>query len=156
MLETMNSGPNTFWLLILPCLAAAVVLALFIGRWRVSAAEPDERSLDELRAWLRAGAGVVDVRSPEEYRQDHVAGATNLPLDQLSERVREVFPDKDQPLLLYCRSGRRSALAQRQLSRMGYTRLWNLGGLDRARRLLESAADSPPQTNGPSASPAGR
>jgi rhodanese-related sulfurtransferase len=69
---------------------------------------------------------LLDVRSPEEFAQGHVPGAVNIPHDQVASRIAEVPKDKD--VVLYCRSGRRTALAADVLSANGYTRLSHLEG----------------------------
>ncbi len=69
---------------------------------------------------------VLDVRAPEEYAAGHVPGAVNIPHDQIASRLAEVPKDKD--VVLYCRSGRRSALAAEVLADNGYTRLQLLQG----------------------------
>ena len=69
---------------------------------------------------------VLDVRTPDEYAEGHVPGAVNVPHDQLASRVAEVPKDKD--VVLYCRSGRRAALAADVLTAHGYTRLSHLEG----------------------------
>jgi phage shock protein E len=69
---------------------------------------------------------VLDVRSPEEFAAGHVPGAVNIPYDQVASRLAEVPKDKD--LVLYCRSGRRVALAAEVLAQNGYTRLQHLEG----------------------------
>jgi phage shock protein E len=69
---------------------------------------------------------VLDVRTPAEYAEGHVPGAVNVPHDQLESRLAEVPKDKD--VVLYCRSGRRTALAADVLARHGYTRLSHLEG----------------------------
>jgi hydroxyacylglutathione hydrolase len=69
---------------------------------------------------------VLDVRAPEEYAAGHVPGAVNIPHDQVVERLAEVPKDKD--VVLYCRSGRRSALAGEVLAGKGYTRLQLMQG----------------------------
>lgn len=82
------------------------------------------------RAMLQNGSAVaVDVREPEEYAASHIPGAKLLPLGQIGRRAEQVLPDKDAALLVYCRSGRRSAAAVRQLAAMGYTVLYDLGGI---------------------------
>jgi phage shock protein E len=79
---------------------------------------------------------VLDVRTPEEYASGHVAGATNVPVDQVEKRISEVAPAKDAPLIVYCRSGRRSAAAKNILDRLGYTRVDDFGSYDSARQRL--------------------
>ena len=69
---------------------------------------------------------VLDVRAPEEYAAGHVPGAVNIPHDQVASRLAEVPKDKD--VVLYCRSGRRSALASEVLAGNGYTRLQLMQG----------------------------
>ena len=69
---------------------------------------------------------VLDVRAPEEYVTGHVPGAVNIPYDQIAARLAEVPKDKD--VVLYCRSGRRAAMAGEVLSGNGYTRLQHLEG----------------------------
>lgn len=71
---------------------------------------------------------LVDVRSPEEYRQGHVPGAINLPLDRLDNAAR-LLPDKGFTLYLYCHSGARSAMAVGALKRLGYADCSNVGGV---------------------------
>jgi len=75
----------------------------------------------------------IDVRSSDEYAADHLSGAINIPHTEIAERIGEVTNDKDAPIYLYCRSGRRSGLAQAALQEAGYTRVTNLGGLQDAR-----------------------
>ena len=69
---------------------------------------------------------VLDVRTPQEFAEGHVPGAVNVPHDQLASRLGEVPKDKD--VVLYCRSGRRSALAAGVLAANGYTRVSQLEG----------------------------
>jgi rhodanese-related sulfurtransferase len=69
---------------------------------------------------------VLDVRSPEEFKEGHVPGAVNIPYDQMAARLAEVPKDKD--VVLYCRSGRRAGIAADVLAANGYTRLSHLEG----------------------------
>lgn len=80
------------------------------------------------------GSVLLDVRTEEEYGIEHAAGAVLLPQEDLETMdegdILDVLPDLDAPVLLYCRTGRRAALAAVKLEEMGYTRLYNLGGLN--------------------------
>jgi rhodanese-related sulfurtransferase len=69
---------------------------------------------------------VLDVRAPEEFVTGHVPGAVNIPHDQVAARLAEVPTDKE--VVLYCRSGRRAAMAAEVLAANGYTQLKHLEG----------------------------
>ena len=73
---------------------------------------------------------LVDVREEVEYIAGHAANAVLLPLDEISETTAaEVIPARDTPLILYCRTGKRSAAAAQKLLRLGYTAVYDVGGL---------------------------
>lgn len=73
---------------------------------------------------------ILDVRENHEYKAGHVPGAAVLPLDEISaETAAAVIPAKDTVTLIYCRSGRRSKLAAEKLAEMGYTELYEFGGI---------------------------
>ena len=93
---------------------------------------------------LPANAVLLDVRSVEEFQGGHLPGAINLPLPEISSKTAEKFPDRDMPLYLYCRSGRRSENARRILQDAGYSNVHNLGGFEEARRKLNMKADTQP------------
>lgn len=80
------------------------------------------------------GSVLLDVRTEVEYGIEHAAGAVLLPQEDLETMdegdILDVLPDLDAPVLLYCRTGRRAALAAVKLEELGYTRLYNLGGLN--------------------------
>ena len=75
-----------------------------------------------------AGAVLLDVRTPQEYRKGHIPGSQNVPLQQL-DKVEEVTENKDTVLYVYCRSGARSRQAVSLLQAMGYTNVHNIGGI---------------------------
>ncbi|MBL8935554.1 MAG: rhodanese-like domain-containing protein [Archangium sp.] len=79
----------------------------------------------EAKALVKAGAVLVDVRTPEEFAAKHLDGAVNIPIDDLEARKAELPKDKD--IVLYCRSGARSARGKSLLASAGYTRVHNLG-----------------------------
>lgn len=74
-------------------------------------------------------AQAVDVREPDEYAVGHIPDAKLLPLGEVMSRAAEVLPDKDAPWLVYCRTGRRSADAVQKLDALGYTNIYDLGGI---------------------------
>ena len=76
---------------------------------------------------LEAGAFIVDVRTPDEFRDGAYPGAKNIPLSDLGQRMGEI--PKDKPVVLYCLSGARSSSAARALKQAGYTDIVNAGGL---------------------------
>lgn len=74
------------------------------------------------------GAVLLDVRTPDEYHECHIPGSKNVAL-QAIERVTEVIPEKETPVLVYCRSGARSGRAVTAMKQMGYTKAENIGGI---------------------------
>ncbi|MDD2608426.1 MAG: rhodanese-like domain-containing protein [Giesbergeria sp.] len=72
---------------------------------------------------------LVDVRSPGEFAAGHLAGAINLPLDQLTQAAAHALPDQNQPLVVYCLSGARSGIAVQWLQQNGYAQAVNGGGI---------------------------
>jgi phage shock protein E len=76
---------------------------------------------------IKAGAQVVDVRSPEEFRDGSFPGAVNIPVGELGRRLAEL--KKDKAVVLYCASGARSGAAARLLKQAGYPEVVNAGGL---------------------------
>lgn len=82
----------------------------------------------------------IDVRSPEEYADGHVAQAVNIPYTEIGARIAEVTEDKDAQIYLYCRSGRRSGIALDTLNEMGYVNAVNLDTLENAQaKAMEMA-----------------
>ncbi len=83
----------------------------------------------------------IDVRSAQEYAEDHIEGDLLIPHEEILPGVSEAFPDKTTEIHLYCRSGRRAGLAKAQLEEAGYTNVINAGGIDdaRAERGLEKS-----------------
>lgn len=75
-----------------------------------------------------SGAVVVDVRTPAEYQAGHIPGAKLIPYDQIAARAGEL-PAKDRPVVLYCRTGRRTGLAAATLQQLGYTAVYDMQGL---------------------------
>ena len=72
---------------------------------------------------------IVDVRTPQEYAEGHIAGSVNLPLDQLKAVASEQLPDKGQVIYVVCRSGNRSSQAQDILESIGYTNVRDIGSV---------------------------
>ena len=71
---------------------------------------------------------VLDVRTEAEYKSGHIKGAVLLPLDRLEAEAESVLPDKNAEILIYCRSGRRSAEAGEIMSALGYKNIADFGG----------------------------
>ena len=72
---------------------------------------------------------VIDVRTPDEYQQEHVRSAINIPYDEIASRIAAVAPGRDNRIVLYCRSGRRSGIAEQALRQIGYRQIENKGSL---------------------------
>ena len=73
---------------------------------------------------------IVDVRRDDEYKAGHIPGAVLLTMETITEETAtKVVPDKNQMILIYCRSGRRSKIAAQSLLELGYTNLIEFGGI---------------------------
>lgn len=83
------------------------------------------------------GAILLDVRTPQEYREGHIPGSKNIPLQELN-RISTVASQKDIPLFVYCHSGARSRQAVSALQRMGYQNVKNIGGISAYTGKVES------------------
>ncbi|WP_298444974.1 rhodanese-like domain-containing protein [uncultured Ferrimonas sp.] len=81
-------------------------------------------------AWqqLQQGATLIDVRTSAEFAAKHLEGAHNLPFDQIGATIASLKLDQAKPIVVYCRSGRRSGIAEQTLAQQGYL-VYNGGGL---------------------------
>ena len=73
---------------------------------------------------------IVDVRTREEYDSGHIPGAICIPNESIGSDSPEALPDYDQIILVYCRSGNRSKKASQKLANMGYTNVYEFGGIN--------------------------
>ena len=85
---------------------------------------------------MENNAVLLDVRTPEEHKSGYLEGAVLLPLADLESKISSKVSDKNTPVYIYCRSGRRAGTAVEKLKAMGYTDLHNLGGLKDAQEKL--------------------
>ena len=72
---------------------------------------------------------VLDARTQDEFKKRHIEGAVNIPHDAVKMRAGKELPDKNALILVHCKSGGRSAVAVKELLKMGYTNVYDFGGL---------------------------
>lgn len=124
-------------------LALAAVLTAFLsgcgsavfkeeGDNPVSAAAYEEISQQEAWDLMQEEEEVLslDVRTEEEFGEGHIKGAVCIPNETIDETVAEQLPDKEQLILVYCRSGNRSKQASKKLADLGYTNVKEFGGIN--------------------------
>ncbi len=114
--------------LLIGILAGAVFLKLKAG-WRLKRAGVRQvRALEALELINNHGAIVVDVREPGEYEAGRIPNARHMPLRQVTTRLRKLEKAKGRPVVVSCRSGRRSAAASMIMRRHGFEQVYNLRG----------------------------
>ena len=84
-----------------------------------------KKLMDELDEYV-----LLDARSEEEFSEGHIPGAIVIPHDEISERAESEISEKDIPVFVYCRSGRRSKLAAEALLELGYEKIYEFGGIN--------------------------
>ena len=96
-----------------------------------ASASYDQISGAEAKALMDSESGyvIIDARTQEEYNQGHIPGAILIPEYEIADRAEKELPDKDQLILVYCRSGRRSKIAAEELVKLGYTNVKEFGGI---------------------------
>ena len=89
-------------------------------------------SMDEAITMMEEESGyiILDVRTPEEFADKHIPGAINIPNETIGTEQIPQLPDKDQLILVYCRSGNRSKQASEKLVALGYTNIVEFGGIN--------------------------
>ena len=111
-----------------------LTLALPFGCARCSdgdSASYDQISGAEAKALMDSESGyiIIDARTQEEYDAGHIPGAILIPEYEIADRVEKELSDKNQLILVYCRSGRRSKIAAEELVKLGYTNVKEFGGI---------------------------
>jgi len=98
----------------------------------VSESPPEYKKItpEEALEMMDGGVIILDVRTQEEYAAGYIEGAVLLPNYEVGEKIEELIPDKEQAILIYCRSGRRSENAAKELLEMGYTNVYDFGGIE--------------------------
>ncbi len=88
----------------------------------------NKRDIDkkEMTKMIERGAILVDVRSPQEYKEGHLDNAILIPEYELLSKHSKVFKSKDEVIILYCSNGARSKKAGKKLEKLGYTNVYNL------------------------------
>ena len=91
----------------------------------------EQISLDEAKQLMKDEEGyiILDVRTQEEFAEGHIPGAICVPNETISDEMPEELPEKDQLILVYCRSGNRSKQASKKLAELGYTNIKEFGGI---------------------------
>ena len=87
-------------------------------------AEEAKQTMDTEEGYI-----ILDVRTREEYDEGHIPGATQISHEEIAEKAEDVLTDKDQLILVYCRSGRRSKIAAEALAELGYSNIKEFGGI---------------------------
>jgi rhodanese-related sulfurtransferase len=147
----MNSAAAVLFLMSMPlaalvvggvllCLQAIVIFTHFctlswmyegamrlLGQWKQPIDPAEAKSL------LAAGARLIDVRGPDEFGQDHIDGALNIPLEEIEKQASGLG---DGPCLIYCQSGTRSHIATEKLRKLGLSSAHDIGAFSRAKAII--------------------
>ena len=109
-----------------------VVLAGFLLVWNGNLIKEGSNMSNDVVDMVRSDEDIIliDVRTPQEYRERRIPGSILLPDYEIRDRAADVIPDKDARIVVYCRSGRRSAQSAHVLRDMGYENVYDLGGMN--------------------------
>ena len=114
----------------------AVSVALMLIPLLIGCNDNNKRSYEQItpaeaKALMDSEEGyiILDVRTPEEFAERHIEGAILIPDYEIGEKAESILTDKDQLILVYCRSGRRSKNAASELAKLGYTNIKEFGGI---------------------------
>lgn len=86
----------------------------------------NEITYDELVEKVKAGATLIDVRTKQEFLEEHLERSILIPYYEIARRIGNIVPDKDRTIILYCKNGGRSIRAYGILSKLGYSNIYNL------------------------------
>lgn len=110
---------------------------LYTNAFAPLSSQEDYKSISPGDAWKRIMSGenivLLDVRTPEEFAIKRIPGSILIPVepvDMVTTDVEVVIPEKNVPVFIYCRSGRRSVDAAKILAKLGYTEIYDLGGIN--------------------------
>ena len=103
-----------------------------MGAFRADKNSYVQISMDEAVAMMEEETDyiILDVRTPEEFAEKHIPGAINVPNETIGDDEITELPDKEQLILVYCRSGNRSKQASEKLAALGYTNVYEFGGIN--------------------------
>ena len=128
--QPAKSSPNQAWLWValvaVIILVAAAILFLRNDSQGTSTALPAEIDVAQAAEMRDSGAFILDVREPSEWQENHIPGATLIPLGELASRVNEV--PKDQKVVVVCRSGNRSQQGRDILRQAGFEQVTSMAG----------------------------
>ncbi|WP_339512401.1 rhodanese-like domain-containing protein [Pseudomonas sp. RL_15y_Pfl2_60] len=82
---------------------------------------------------------LIDVRTDEEFTAGTLQGAQHVEYQQIADKISQLQPDKTAPIVLFCKSGRRSGIAQDELIKLGYSNVINAGGYEELQSVLEAS-----------------
>lgn len=122
----MEKNKNIIFAIVIIILIIAVVIVMSLSGTNKSVIQ--SLNSEEISEIIQdKSVTIIDVRTAEEYKTGHVEGAINIPYDEIEN---EVNYDKDQTIAVYCRTGVRSSEAAKTLEKMGYTKIYDLGGIE--------------------------
>ena len=81
---------------------------------------------DDLNSYIKQGAIIIDVRSPQEFREGHIDGAISIPDYQIKKEIERKIPNKNEIIIVYCSTGHRSQKSKKILERLGYKNVYNI------------------------------
>ena len=116
---------------LIPILLSALMLTGCTGAVNSTNNTYRQISMDEAVAMMERESGyiILDVRTPEEFAEKHIPNAINVPNENIGTDEISQLPNKDQLIMVYCRSGRRSKEAAEKLVKLGYTNIVEFGGI---------------------------
>ena len=122
---------NRFLAMLLACAFPFACSACSDGEESTTPIRYEQISQAEAKALMDSESGyiIIDARTQSEYDEGHIAGAILIPEYEIASRAEKELPDKDQLILVYCRSGRRSKIAAEELVKLGYTNVKEFGGI---------------------------
>lgn len=119
----------------IPALVAVATYCAACGeRTQEATRQPVPERVEAASGQADSSLIVIDVRTKEEFDAGHLKSAIHIPYDEIAERIGEVTTDLEQPIMVYCRIGRRSGIAQETLRGMGYTNVVNGGAYEDLKR----------------------
>lgn len=122
----MEKNKNIVFAIIIIILTVAVIIVMALSSANKSVIKtPNSKEISAIMQ--NKDIIIIDVRTADEYKAAHVEGAVNIPNDEIENRVNY---DKNKPIAVYCQTGVRSSEAAKTLEKMGYTKIYDLGGIE--------------------------